>query len=380
MNKIKGIIYYEIEGKTYGIDLNNHCYIGVKGKPIKSTPPKTSYYMRTYYNINCKNENIGRYNVSLLISQYFYRGYNLREIFSRFVYRIQLWEKLNAINFQYEFTDSPSESDCKFIYDNFQKFLQWVKQNANEETALIDFRVFKIEYEKKKWKKSIRLANCSQYSEEFMDFLYFYFKEIPSKYLNRVVWFILQNGIYDVWKTEKEDRNNELTYSLLGFRYIFEMLDRIVKLASLLQLDNIPKGNLGFVYRQLAKTYITKRQEIQANQLKENQLNRNLEFSFGDFIVIVPTTPKEFEEEANQQCNCVYSSYLHRVVDGRTNVVFIRHKDKLEKSVITCEVQNGQIRQFLLAHNQYIEYSPDHLALEGFKSAYQEHLNNNFIQ
>jgi len=377
MNKIKGIIYYEIEGKTYGIDLNNHCYIGTKGKPIKSTPPKTSQYMRNYFNINNNNENMRKYDVGIFISRCFYKGFNLKEIFMHYTYRIQLWEKLDAINFQYNL-DFPSENTCAFVCNNFQKFLQWVKQNANEGTICIDCSAFQRELKKKEWKKSIQLANRSQYPEEFMDFLYNYFRETPSKYLNRVVWFILQNGIYDMWKTEREE--DDISYDLLAFGRIYEVLNRIVKLASLLQLDNIPKGNLGFIYRQLVKTYVTKKREIQTNQLKENQLNRNLEFSFGDFIVIVPITPKEFEEEADQQSNCVYSSYLRRVVEGVTNVVFIRHKDKLEKSVITCEICNGQIRQFLLAHNQHIEYSHNYIDLANFKSAYQEHLNNNFIQ
>ena len=122
------------------------------------------------------------------------------------------------------------------------------------------------------------------------------------------------------------------------------------------------------------KNYEMRREEIDNRKLAENQTSKNLNFENDELIVIVPTTSKEFEFEGNSQSNCVFTSYLREVINGYTNVVFIRKKSDVENSYITCEVRNGRISQYLTKFNRSV---CDDFALT-FKRQYQNYLNNEF--
>lgn len=93
------------------------------------------------------------------------------------------------------------------------------------------------------------------------------------------------------------------------------------------------------------------------------------------FSVIVPTTAKEFQEEADSQQNCVFRLYYPRVRDKLTHIVFIRRKNNLDKSYITCEVSNkGRIIQYLAKRNNDVQ---DKDALT-FQQNYQNYLFSQF--
>ena len=58
-------------------------------------------------------------------------------------------------------------------------------------------------------------------------------------------------------------------------------------------------------------------------------------------------------------------------MNGNTYVVFVRHKDNLDKNYITCEVRtSGYINQFYLAGNNYVRTDED----KEFKELFEEHI------
>ena len=63
-----------------------------------------------------------------------------------------------------------------------------------------------------------------------------------------------------------------------------------------------------------------------------------------DLIAIVPKTPEDIVEEATRQRNCL-RSYVERVKNGQTVVVFIRKKDEPEKTYVTAEILDGRLTQ-----------------------------------
>ena len=68
---------------------------------------------------------------------------------------------------------------------------------------------------------------------------------------------------------------------------------------------------------------------------------------------------------------------MRDVVNHKTNVVFIRKKDNVEKSHITCEISNnGNIRQYLLAYNQRVEANTPE---REFYYKYAEWLKENWV-
>lgn len=78
-----------------------------------------------------------------------------------------------------------------------------------------------------------------------------------------------------------------------------------------------------------------------AEQAKTNAV---YEYQYQDLIAIVPKTPEDIVEEATRQRNCL-RSYIERVKNGQTVVVFIRKKDEPEKTYVTAEILGGRLTQ-----------------------------------
>lgn len=107
----------------------------------------------------------------------------------------------------------------------------------------------------------------------------------------------------------------------------------------------------------------------------EYQKNAPLFFENEDFIVLIPTTAKEFKEEADHQQNCVFRLYYPHVKECKTHVVFIRKKADIDTPYITCEVNNhGSIIQYLTKCNQNVTED----SAKAFKAAYQNYLYKHF--
>lgn len=131
-------------------------------------------------------------------------------------------------------------------------------------------------------------------------------------------------------------------------------------------------------YKDIFKSICLMQKEkelIAQNKCVDYQQNSNLFFENDNFTVIVPTTAKEFQDEAQYQHNCVFRLYFPKVIDKHTHVVFIRKKNDINTPYITCEVtNNGVINQYLTRFNDYVQNEE---ALN-FKEEYQEYLNENF--
>ena len=88
------------------------------------------------------------------------------------------------------------------------------------------------------------------------------------------------------------------------------------------------------------------------NRLKEQfieedfqkQIDKKLEYVYGDYTFIYPQSTQDIKDEAVQQNNCV-ASYIKRVIDGECHILFMRQKDSRDKSLVTIEVRNGTVVQ-----------------------------------
>lgn len=65
-----------------------------------------------------------------------------------------------------------------------------------------------------------------------------------------------------------------------------------------------------------------------------------------EYILLAPATPDDILEEARTMSNCV-ASYISRVIDGETNILFLRKRKDLKRSLCTVEMNNdGEVVQF----------------------------------
>ena len=138
------------------------------------------------------------------------------------------------------------------------------------------------------------------------------------------------------------------------------------------------KGAIQDVIRTIARDYTVLQSDTpnlkKVNELlAHNQTRRDLHFEDEDFIVIVPTTYQELVTEGENQRNCAahyeYNNYLRH---GVRMIVFIRKKNDIEHSYITCDIdrRNLEIKQYLRFANEDVR---DMKSL-AFQKKYQEYL------
>lgn len=142
-------------------------------------------------------------------------------------------------------------------------------------------------------------------------------------------------------------------------------------------MDKKPVKTASFT-REFVETYQAwslLKTEIDKKKIVKNYARRAKfwDFSYGDFIVKIPTCGEDLIKEGQLMHHCV-GNYVNKIVDGQTYICFIRHKDNPDKQYITCQVdpKTGKIGQYYLAYDRLITLKKD---IE-FKKAYQEYLFN----
>jgi hypothetical protein len=69
-----------------------------------------------------------------------------------------------------------------------------------------------------------------------------------------------------------------------------------------------------------------------------------LEYQDKNYCIIVPQTSTDIVDEGINQSHCV-ASYVDRIANGETLIIFMRNTNEPDKSLVTVEVQKGVIKQ-----------------------------------
>lgn len=165
----------------------------------------------------------------------------------------------------------------------------------------------------------------------------YYYKSSPFKVLTTEYNYKYQSLLTYV--------DNLMTYEALDdVFYILEELKDYVHMMSRIspKYEKYPKNFLTTHkiacrnYNRLAEQFIEKN--------FQKQIDKKLEYAYGDYTFIYPQSTQDIKDEAVQQNNCV-ASYIKRVIDGECHILFMRQKDSKDKSLVTIEVRNGTVVQ-----------------------------------
>ena len=92
----------------------------------------------------------------------------------------------------------------------------------------------------------------------------------------------------------------------------------------------------------------------------EQEKMKKYEFEDDVYKVIVPMESSDIIDEANQQQHCV-ASYINRIKEGKTHILFIRQRLNEDESCLTIEVTPDariiQVRGFQNREYTTLEYS-----------------------
>lgn len=274
----------------------------------------------------------------------------------------KLLDKMQSVGYRMDWNDTEhfNARDLKLIETNFRKFAQYLRENPEN-------------------------PNIRSFLENNRRTLWFaQYPELENYHLTEE----MKNGIYQQltsWRANNPDAkmvkvfayhvSRGLAAFLGGYGYAYDKLREYIQYCEFLDLDPYAKCDFYREYVTVKRNYEIHKKEVQDKKIAEYQSSVRdvLEFEDDTFKVIVPMTAAEFEQEANEQHNCVYSMYMDKVAKSQTHVVFVRRKNNPEKSYITCEVSNfGTIQQYLLRYNERVK---DEDACE-FRILYERHLHS----
>lgn len=349
IEKDKNLFKIYVDGKEnpYVLDIQTGVLVGLKGNPLKRTPAG----MPTALASNCNKNNLTR--LIYIIHERYGVGYaDFDKHNGKWLSYLAFWDKVDSIcngaicNSTWEMTN---KQYVEFANEHFKEYAKYIKDNEkiNLETFYRNF-AFDI------WCKSNGIVIDEYTPRESVKLICEANFNTPEK--NKFAIYMVRRGLF------------EFLYGSDAIRRLREYFNYCEWLGI-----EYEKGDFIKNFLSVKKRYEFRKVEINNEQLAKNQLKyeKALSFSFGNLETIIPTTCQQFHEEAEMQSNCVERMYLEKVVEGRTNVVFIRKKDDMEHSYITCEVKNGEIWQYLTRFNN----SPKGEEAEAFYSAFTEHLN-----
>lgn len=131
--------------------------------------------------------------------------------------------------------------------------------------------------------------------------------------------------------------------------------------------------------QEIARSYQLFAQQEKDKRFLENynKYSDILNFSCDGYKIVLPKCGQDLVTEGAKMHHCV-GSYVNRVTNGETLIVFVRKEQDLNKPYITAQIdpKTFDLGQYYLAYDVYISLPADKM----FKAKYQLHLYENFLQ
>jgi hypothetical protein len=191
---------------------------------------------------------------------------------------------------------------------------------------------------------------------------------LDEDYNEDEIWSILEDFNYreDIWtdlvKTYNYDMKALMNY-LIKYLIPFENCkpyNSIILLRDYYRMAN----EIGRKVKRYPKYLKSMHDIIEANYKsfkKEHDLEKfkemirpELEYADKEYCIIVPKEPKDIIDEGTQLNHCV-SSYVDKVIQGKTYIVFLRDPKQLDSSLVTVEIENNAITQAKGRYNRKLE-------------------------
>lgn len=89
-----------------------------------------------------------------------------------------------------------------------------------------------------------------------------------------------------------------------------------------------------------------------SDELFSNRINTNLSYESikDNYTIIVPSCCNDIKQEGVDMHNCV-GSYINKIIDGKTQIVFLRRFNKPKESLVTVEIRNNALSQAFRQYN-----------------------------
>ena len=348
--KERNIITFHLDGVNgiYRLDLATGQFFGLKGTAIKTCQKASTIRMM----LRSRDEYHGSWS-NLERALYAMFNTNQTALYPRYIAILRGAERLDAIDFTGYVNDV---DDFAFIDENFSSLTKYIREVV---TNIQEFRSYLF----RDWVIFEKAKNeLGGLAEQLTPEMYAKVKNnIPNitKEEWGVVAYYLIRGKY--WEYEHHDISTLVRY-LIVCRAMEKQPQKV--------------NNFMREYVETDREYELRKIEFDNNRIRENYKlhEKALNFTFGEFSVVFPTSAQDIIDEGVNMHHCV-GGYVNRVVANDTYIVFVRKTDTPDQCYLTCQVDlNGNIRQYFLAYDRRISEQTD----IDFYNAYQAHLKANW--
>ena len=325
----------------YSLDINTGLFYGLKGSPIKTVPRKREVERL----FPCWNDHSS--NLVHLVGLMLNNTAGTTE-FPRWVDALQGADKLDALGVK---GLGLGDESYAYIGNNLKAFNKW---RADHEGERFDLYTFKCWNEFEKLRAAVGNIGDEFTAEMYSELTAFGRKSFSADELRVCAYYLTKGKVWEYHSHHCGQLQNYIDYCR--------------------KMGKIPQKTNNFMreYVETKKDYELYKTKFDTELMRKSYAKHSAawEFEYGDYKVVIPTTPKDIIDEGRNMCHCV-GGYVDRVVDGREYICFIRHKDTPDKCYITCEVyDDGRIGQYFLAHDRYISTVED----KEFRIAFANHL------
>ena len=208
--------------------------------------------------------------------------------------------------------------------------------------------------ENENWYSSTDFSNAKMLAERYKgkpDIGYSLFSDITRYRLNEQLYLEL----IEDQKYERERLIKYLTEDIDYYQGISKPQDGLQLLYDYIRICkemNVPflryPTSLKKSHDVATRNYQIKIDEIVVKKFEDavrDETYQNLQMPvLGDYTILAPEEPDDVKEEGTNLHHCV-ASYISRIADKQTKILFMRHKQTPEKSLLTLEVRDGRLLQ-----------------------------------
>ena len=347
--KEKGIIVFDFEnGKRATFDMNTGETIGKQGKPVKSLSAALAGYSIDEVLNSFSDEKYRKYLYHVLdnFTPHEYNRKNCWTYGSRVKNLGTLLRYANSYHIfeQYFIAGIEASRNIRTPLKDVPKGL--LKLCRNHGKCLDDYLIAKYKKHPDIYNfiLSMETENISDYAKwDIADYL------IPNNYwnsgklLNERKYNIraLMNYVDYLCTFEGLEASSSIVREIGDYANMMHQISE--------KYEKYPRYFLS-THKIAVRNYNRLKREF-SEQLFQKHIKPEYEITYGDYKFFYPKCTQDIKDEAVQQNNCV-ASYIDKVIEGKCDILFLRKKDAPNKSVVTVEVQNGEIVQALQAYNQ----------------------------
>ena len=358
IKKEKNLIYFQDTEKTkpYTLDLNTMSFYGLSGKVILRNP-----ISRRIASALCQIPTNKKTYLTTALLQVMDNEGSYVSYYKKHKEELLVADSLTNAKVPYVHIYN---SDLPIIKKNMKEFREFVERKQAGEN--INIRTFFREIEYNKFLKEYNLTNDTLSMEEYD---YISNNEIIKKNISHYCYAIHRAYIKEFF---------DFAYGYANCSYTRNSLQKYYEECEMLGKEPVKINNLVREIVETHRQYELRKREFDTMRMKQNyeKQAKAFDFTYGDYTIVVPKTPTDIIDEGDNMHHCV-GSYVGDVVNNKTYIVFVRHKDTPDKCYITAQVSlKGTLGQYYLAYDNRISNDTD-LA---FKRAFAEHLALNWVR